>query len=518
MDASIFHNPILPGFYPDPSICRVAGDYYLVTSSFAYFPGVPIFYSKDLVNWEQIGHVLNRPSQLDLDGVGHSEGIFAPTIRYYQGTFYLITTNITKGGNFIVTATDPAGPWSDPYWLPDAPGIDPSLFFDDDGRAYYIGTRPAPEGEKYYGNWEIWLQELDLNEMVLTGEQYPLWRGALRNAIWPEGPHLYKIGKWYYLMIAEGGTDYHHAITIARSNGLKGPYQGNPANPILTHRHLGMAYPIVNVGHGDMVETQFGEWWMVALASRPYGGYYRNLGRETFLIPLHWEDEWPIASPGNGRIESTYPIPNLPIFTTSNVKRRDNFDSDQLDYIWNFIRTPREQFWTLTERRGYLRIKLKPAGINELANPAFIGRRQQHINFSAAIVMDFRPNNENETAGIALIQNNAFHFRFEYALRNGQNVIRLVQFTQGVETILTEKAFTVEHIYLKVTAHGQEYNFYYGPNAETGEILLENADGRILSTDIAGGFVGTYIGMFASSHGQESENKADFDWFDYTGE
>jgi xylan 1,4-beta-xylosidase len=155
LSTSIYHNPISPGFYPDPSICRVADDYYLVTSSFAYFPGVPIFHSKNLVNWEQIGHVLDRPSQLDLDGVGHSEGIFAPTIRYHQGVFYVITTNISKGGNFIVTTSDPAGPWSDPYWLPNAPGIDPSLFFDDDGRVYYIGTRPASEGEKYYGNWEI---------------------------------------------------------------------------------------------------------------------------------------------------------------------------------------------------------------------------------------------------------------------------------------------------------------------------------------------------------------------------
>jgi alpha-N-arabinofuranosidase len=514
---ALFNNPILPGFYPDPSICRVGNDYYLVTSSFAYFPGIPIFHSKDLVNWEQIGHVLDHPYQLNLDGVGHSEGIFAPTIRYRQGIFYVITTNITKGGNFIVTANDPAGPWSDPYWLPDALGIDPSLFFDDDGKAYYIGTRPAPEGEKYCGNWEIWLQDLDLVKMSLMGGKYPLWRGALRDVIWPEGPHLYQKDGWYYLMIAEGGTDYHHSVTIARSKGITGPYEGNPGNPILTHRHLGRGYPIVNTGHADLVETQYGEWWMVALASRPYGGYCRNLGRETFLIPVQWEDGWPIVSPGNGRIELTYPAPKLPELPISTAKSRDNFDSERLDYSWNFIRTPREQFWSLTERAGHLRIKLKPERINDLVNPGFIGRRQQHINFAVSTVMEFAPRNTEETAGIALIQSNEFHFRFEYTIWDGQNIIRLVQCKKGLETILAAKVFAAERIYLKVTALGQEYNFYYGSNEYEKGILIEKVDGRILSTDIAGGFVGTYIGLFASSNGRYSNNKADFDWFDYIG-
>jgi len=182
-----FQNPILPGFYPDPSICRVEEDYYLVTSTFSYFPGVPIFHSKDLINWKQIGHVLDRPSQLPLDALEQSEGVFAPTLRYNKGTFYMINTNVGAGGNFVVTATNPAGPWSEPYYL-DAPGIDPSLFFDEDGRAYYTGTRSASEGQKYDGNNEIFLQELDLTTMKLIGETLELWRGALRDAVWPEGP------------------------------------------------------------------------------------------------------------------------------------------------------------------------------------------------------------------------------------------------------------------------------------------------------------------------------------------
>ncbi|HHE72603.1 MAG TPA: glycoside hydrolase family 43 protein, partial [Chloroflexi bacterium] len=283
-----FRNPILSGFYPDPSICRVGDDYYLVNSSFEYFPGLPIFHSRDLVHWRQIGHVLDRPEQLNLDGVRPSGGLYAPTIRYHAGTFY-VTNTLVDGpgpkGNFIVTATDPAGPWSEPVWLDDAPGIDPSLFFDEDGRVWYVGNRHAFEGH-YPGHCEIWLQELDLENMTLVGERYLLWDGALKGAVYAEGPHLYRVNDHYYLMIAEGGTGHDHAVTIARSDSITGPYYPNPRNPILTHRHLGQDYPIVGTGHADLVETQYGEWWMVALAMRPYDGYFYNLGRETFLIPV----------------------------------------------------------------------------------------------------------------------------------------------------------------------------------------------------------------------------------------
>ncbi len=514
-----FSNPILPGFYPDPSICRVGEDYYLVTSTFCYFPGVPVFHSRDLVHWEQIGFSLNRPSQLDLDGVGHSEGIYAPTIRYHQGTFYLITTNITKGGNFLITADHPAGPWSDPYWLPDAPGIDPSLFFQEDGKAYYIGTRPIPEGPKYFGNWEIWLQELDLKKMKLIGGVHPLWRGAMRDVVWPEGPHLYCKDGWYYLMISEGGTDYHHSITVSRSRQITGPYEGNPGNPVLTHRQLGRDYPIQNVGHGDLVQTQNGEWWMVALGSRPYGGYYRNLGRETFLIPVVWEDNWPVISPGNGRVEFTYPLPDLPFQNVEPKEIRDDFTSESLGLFWQALRTPRNPFWSLKERPGHLRLFTKPEKLTELANPSFIGRRQQHIHFEAATVMEVQFHPE-ETAGLAVIQSNEFHFRFELATpfkMGKQNRIRLVKCEKGVETVLAEDVYPPARIYLKVKAVGQEYSFYYGNDGESYRALIENIDGRILSTDVAGGFVGTLIGLFASSNGNPPSGFADFDWFEYEG-
>lgn len=511
-----FQNPILPGFYPDPSICRVNDDYYLVTSTFVYFPGVPIFHSKDLVNWKQIGHVLDRPSQLPLDGQRQSRGIFAPTIRYNDGVFYMITTNVGEGGNFLVTATNPAGPWSDPYYL-DAPGIDPSLFFDDDGKAYYIGTRPAPEGEKYSGNWEAWLQELDLETMKLVGESYGLWRGALREAIWPEGPHIYKINGLYYIMIAEGGTGPDHAVSIARSNSITGPYVGNPANPILTHRHLGREYPVVNVGHCDFVETQNGEWWSVGLASRIYGGYYRNLGRETFLFPLIWENGWPIMCPGVGKLEMTYPVPNLPESKVLIPSACDNFDDDKLDLKWNLLRTPREEFYSLSERKGYLSLKLRPERITELVTPSFVGRRQQHIDFAASTLMEFTPNNENEAAGMVLLQSNEFNFSFVYTKKGEEKVIRLIKCAGGEEEILKELPVCASKLYLKVEAFGQDYSFYYGESSTDYKTLIENVDGRILSTDVAGGFVGTEMGLYASSNGTSSNNTAYFDWFEYVG-
>lgn len=534
----ILNNPIIPGFYPDPSICRVSDDYYMITSSFAYFPGIPIFHSKDLVNWKQIGHVLDRPSQLNLEGVGISGGIFAPTIRYNKGVFYIITTNIGNGGNFIVTATNPAGPWSDPYWIDNTPGIDPSLFFDDNNKVYYVGTAKAPNAAYDYDN-EIYCQELNLNNMKLVGERFGLWRGALKNTHCPEGPHLYKINNYYYLIIAEGGTEHFHAVTIARSKNISGPYEGFSGNPILTHRHLGKKYPISNVGHGDLIETQNGEWWIVFLGSRPYGGYYKNLGRETFLAPVEWEDDWPIISPGTGKVELEYEAPDLPYFEVKNLPTRDDFNNENLCFIWNCLRTPKEKFYSLTDRPGYLRLKLTPKRLVDIIDytssdsrydlkktPSFIGRRQQHINFNAISKMEFNPQNEFETAGLALIQNNNFQYRLEYSIENSKKIIRLmkcisksnINYTKydNIENRIIQKEFDSNILYLKISAVGQNYSFYYGDSLDNMEVLAENVDGRILSPDIAGGFVGTYIGMFASSNGTESDNIADFDWFDYS--
>jgi xylan 1,4-beta-xylosidase len=354
-------------------------------------------------------------------------------------------------------------------------------------------------------------------------------------------------------MVAEGGTEHYHSVTIARSKNIFGPYEANPGNPILTHRHLGKNYSITNIGHADIVETQNGEWYMVALGSRPYGGYYKNLTRETFLIPMDWENDWPIVSPGTGRVEFTYPVPNLPEYSVRKREVHDDFDNETLDYIWNSYHTPREEFWSLTERPGYLRLKVRPKNLIQVLemppyemkigpsarqrekiidNPSFIGRRQQHMDFNVNTKMEFNPKSENEAAGIALIQDNNHHFRFEYTIEDGKKVIRLVEHIakvdmdfaartfeyENIETKLAQEIFDSEVIYLKVTAKGQDYSFYYGNNLDNMKVLMENVDGRILCSEVAGGCSGTYIGMFASSNGEISNNVADFDYFEYKGQ
>lgn len=517
-----FRNPILPGFYPDPSICRVGEDYYMVTSSFEYYPGVPIFHSKDLIHWRQLGHVLDRPSQLNLDDTPSSRGIYAATIRYFNGMFYVVSTFVVSATgerrNFYVTAKDPEGTWSDPVWLPGAVGIDPSLFFDDDGKVYYTGNRKPPEGQQYEKHVEIWLQELDLEEKQLTGPTFSLWDGALKQIHATEGPHLYKINGYYYLVVAEGGTGHTHSTTIARSKTLTGPYEVAKTNPILTHRHLGRSYPIVNVGHSDFIETQNGEWYLVCLASRPYGGNYRNLGRETFLVPFVWEDGWPVVNPGKGIVEFELLSPNLPLRRWPSLAACDHFDAEILDYRWNFIRTPRGDFWSLSERPGHLRLRLKPETITQVANPSFIGRRQQHMNFAARTALEFTPLNEGEVAGLVLLQNEDYQYRLESALIDGEGILRLIKRAAGKdETLALRPHQATGRLYLMVEAIEQAYSFYFATNSEQWELLYDCADGRILSSDVAGGFTGAYLGMYASSNGQPSTNQADFDYFEYSG-
>jgi xylan 1,4-beta-xylosidase len=513
-----FSNPILSGFYPDPSICRVGEDYYLVTSTFEYFPGLPIFHSRDLVHWRQIGHVLDRPSQLPLDGIRPSGGLYAPTIRYHNGVFYVINTLVdgaTKSGNFIVTATDPAGPWSEPYWLDNAPGADPSLFFDEDGRVWYTGNWMARKSQ-FEGHTEVWLQELDLATMQLAGEPQVIWDGAVRRAVWAEASHIYKIDGRYYLLAAEGGTAHHHAVCVARSDTITGPYEGNRGNPILTHRHLGLDYPIVGTGHADLVDTPSGEWWMILLAMRPYGGYYYNLGRETFLAPVTWEEDWPIVSRGTGRVEFTYPLPDLPQHDWPAAPARDEFDQPTLAPQWFFLRTPRDDFWSLSDRSGWLKLRLRPERLAERVNPSFVGRRQQHIHFSAQTLMEFTPHTENECAGLALMQNDQFHFCF-VVTRTDRPVIRLIKREAGVEEILAERPIDPGRYYLKIEAHEQAYNFYAASEPDQWQTVAEKVDGRILSTPVAGGFVGAVIALYASSNGQPGMNHADYDWFEYVG-
>ena len=326
-----YQNPILPGFHPDPSICRVGDDFYLVTSSFEYFPGLPIYHSRDLVHWEQIGHCLTRDSQVHLvTGAPNCLNIYAPTIRYHDGLFYVIVTNVTgdNHGNFIITAKDPAGEWSDPIALP-FPGIDPSLFFDEDGKVYYLGTDGG-----------IYLSEMDITTGAAIGETHWLWQGTANN---PEGPHLYKINGMYYLLLAQGGTELCHMAVLARSESILGPYEPCPHNPILTN--IGQSLPIKAAGHADLVEDAEGNWWAVCLGIRPLAYPFRhNLGRETMLVPAKWENGWLYAGE-NGAV--------LPEFTVAHAPKAwaasgyvpgsavtDEFQGETLHPMWNLIYNP----------------------------------------------------------------------------------------------------------------------------------------------------------------------------------
>ena len=281
-----YQNPIIPGFHPDPSICRVGEDYYLVTSTFEYFPGVPIFHSRDLINWRQLGYCLTRESQLPLRNAWNSGGIFAPTIRHHDGVFYMITTNVSQGGHFLVTAPAPHGPWSEPVWL-EGKGFDPSLLFDDDGTVYF--THHQSEGITQY--------VVNPHSGERLSESRVIWGGY--NGFGAEGPHLYKLHGYYYLLIAEGGTEYGHMESIARSQSPWGPFEGCPHNPILSHRSQ-VYSPIQATGHGDMVQDQQGQWWMVFLGVRPVGyPHVYHLGRETFLTLVEWDaGGWPVVNHG----------------------------------------------------------------------------------------------------------------------------------------------------------------------------------------------------------------------------
>lgn len=517
----VLTNPLLPGFYPDPSVCRKGEDYYLVTSSFEYFPGIPIFHSRDFVHWHQIGHCLTRPQQLNLDHIKPSKGIYASAIRYREqdGLFYISSTLVKDPPyygniNFYITAKDPAGPWSDPVIIQGAESIDPTLFFDGD-RTYYLGNlRPFPQ-ELSREERSIWLQEMDLPSGRLIGQRWILRTdGALHGAVAPEGPHLYKIGGWYYLMIAEGGTDHNHSVTIFRSRQIEGPYEVNPRNPVLTHRNLRRDYPINSTGHADLIQLSNGEWWAVLLASRPDGGDYRNLGRETFAVPVIWEDEWPVFSPDTGHVEFTYPAPALPVCRWEEAPACDSFESSTLDLRWNLLRTPRREVYSLTQRPGWLRLFLSPFRLTDLENPAFIGRRQQHLSFAARLMMAFVPA-EGEAAGLAMLMNHEYHLALLRGQENGEGHVSLWRCFAGKSECLGRIPCEATHLWLRVTAYEQDYSFYMATEPEHWQPVCEHVCGTLLSKEVAGGFTGTYIGLYATSNHQPTTNYADFDWFEY---
>lgn len=528
-----YQNPIIPGFYPDPTICRVGEDYYLATSSFELFPALPVFHSRDLVHWKQLGYALDRTEQVYLDANLFSGGMMAPTLRWHNGTFYIICCNFADSGNFMITAKNPAGPWSEPMMLPEVDGIDATLFFDEDGTCYVASTAQFdfPEGREQ----AIWGAKFDVETGKLLSEKKILWRTALRGAPSPEAPHIYHIGDWYYLLTAEGGTEQYHSVVFGRCKEPLGSYAGCPANPVLTHRHLGKNYPIGNPGHADLVETQNGEWYAVLLASRLVDGFHKNLGRETYMVPVEWEDGWPVFSPGTGKVEWSYPVPNLPEDEAAEpLPEVDHFDSEKLAMYWNFWSTPYQDFWKVEDSclklktlprhlaRPLQKIDMSAAPVKRYDdNVSCLLRRQCQPNFDASCQLRFAAG-EGESAGLMLMQQCNHQLRVEKRVDEIRVVLAeckmdcppfLPMFVDTtVETVLTAAPCHAEEVTLRIAGEGQDLSVY------CNEDLLCRVDGRRINPEELGPMTGTMIGMFAATDGAEADNWAAFDWFSYTEE
>lgn len=535
---SEYTNPILAGFYPDPSICRVDDDYYLVNSTFAYYPGIPVFHSKDLVNWKLSGYVIDRPDELNYDSLGVSRGIFAPAIRYHDGLFYVTCTFVDGGGNFVCTAKNPAGPWSKPVWLPQVSGIDPSLFFDDNGKAYLVFNSIAPDNKPLYqGHRTIRIREFDYVGLHVLDEEKIIVNGGtnIKNKpVWIEGPHVFKVRDRYYLIAAEGGTAENHSEVVFRSENIDGPYVPYEDNPILTQRDLNpdRKNPVTCTGHADLVETQASTWWAVFLGCRPYADDSYNTGRETFLAPVTWKNDWPIILPHGDAVKYFYQRPLPPVSSdeqssySGNFKFRDDFDSDSLNLVWEFLRAPIENWYNLRDRKGYLTLQLRPETCSGKNNPSFIAHRQEHMASTASTAFQFLPKAENKKAGLIIFQNESHFYFLCKSLEEGKPAVQLYRSIDSDSSktemeLIASRELSPDRrnseLNLEIVAKGAYYSFSYGFKNDRWISLGDSVDAAFLSTKTAGGFVGCMFGLYATSMGKLSGNKAEFDWFRYIG-
>lgn len=505
-----FSNPILSGYHPDPSICRVGDDYYLVNSTFIWYPGIPIYHSKDLVNWELIGHGIHRPDQISLDGLQDRLGIYAVTIRHHDGLFYLITTCVACDGNFYITAEDPAGPWSDPVWIDNSPGIDPSLMWDEDGTCYYTG-HTSIDPKQWPTQCGIWTQELDLEQKKLVGRREIFTYGHANNASYTEGAHLYKINGKYLLMASEGGTGQYHSLSVHHSDSIWGPYVADYINPVISHRHLGRDYPIQAIGHGDLVETQNGEWWCVTLGKRQIDGK-TTLGRETFLSKVNFEGQTPIFNKGEGKVLQSQGRPNLPWTPLKQRAAQDEFSNNELDLIWCTIRTPREKYYHLSN--DHLSLKVRPQMIDELEHSSIVMQRIEHHQFEASTKMSFKTKKENEKAGLIIYRAAENH----YQLMKKGSTIQLIKTFRGEATVVETVPYKSNEVFFTAKGNGLDVEFYFGRSFDKMEPIGGKQSLEVIADGNGNFFHGPGIGMYATSCGETSKSEAQFDWFKYQGE
>jgi xylan 1,4-beta-xylosidase len=437
---------------------------------------------------------------LPLGGATASGGVWAPTLRHHAGIFYLTTTNVTQGGNFIVTASAPEGPWSEPIYVAQ-PGIDPSLFFDEDGSVLYT---TAHDG--------AFQSRIDVRTGQLLGEPQRVWSGT--GGQYPEGPHLYRRGAYYYLLLSEGGTEYGHMITLSRSRSPWGPFEPCPRNPLLSHRSR--QSPIQGLGHADLVESASGEWFAVALGFRP-NGYppCYHLGRETFLCPVSWADDgFPVfADHGQLALEEETTLELRPFAAAS---QRDDFDTSELPLHYNYLRNPEPSSYSLTERPGYLRLRGAEAGLSDVASPTWVGRRQCHFAVRVMVRLEFVARAENEEAGLCVRMNEQHHYEQFLTRRNGRACVVL---RRRIGSLCAEVACEpltskAPSCVLVIDAQRDEYVFSQGED-ESQLRVLGAAETRYLSTEVAGGFTGVYFGMYATGNDAACAEPADFDWLEY---
>ncbi len=533
LNAQTFKNPILAGGYPDPSICRVGNEFIMVNSSFEYFPALPIHKSKDLVNWELAGHGLNRleqvSGQINLIDVQSNGGIHAPTIRFHNGKYHIITTNVyydeikqrATATNFIITSSKPEGPWSNPIIIKGAPGIDPDIFFDDDGRVWYTGNH-QPLDPTFNGETEIWMQELDPNSFQLIGQRFFVWRGAC-GGVWAEGPHIYKKDGNYYLLIAEGGTSFNHSIMVAVSDTITGPYVSNERNPIFSSRHLSYDNWVHSTGHGDLVELEDGRWYVMMLGVRGDVKRKSNMGRETFIAPVSWEIEpydwkekkivWPVIAPQTGKILKNNPM----IFSETTPNKEtyfvDNFNDTNLGLAWNRRRAPMQKMIDLASNSGSLRLYTNHNKLQERKRANFTGIKQTESDFSFETKMTFSPASDSDEAGIAIVQkDNNF---LSLTLKQSSDDIALeLKLMNEIQTSIASKKIDYNSklpIQLKVESFNNKYHFYYALENQKFQLLAEAAANHLLSH----GYTGAHIGLYATSNGQMSTGYVDFDRVEY---
>lgn len=512
-----YQNPVLAGFYPDPSIVRVGQDFYMTNSTFGYFPGLPVWHSRDLVNWRKIGNAISRHDQMPYAGVHLGRGgLYAATIEYHNGRFLIVNTCVACGGNFVVTATDPAGPWSDPIWVPQVGGIDPQIYFEGD-RAWMVNHN-GPEGEKLYnGHSAIWIREIDPDTFQPVGPRKMLVDGGVDITQEPgyvEGPHIFKRGDWYYLSAAEGGTGGQHRQVVWRSRDVMGPYASHPNNPVLTQRFLARdrPNPVNAAGHADMVDDGNGNWWAVFLATRTYNGYLFNTGRETWLLPIEWRDGWPWILDHDEAVPYLADRPALaddgpldrPV--TGNFTIRDEFQGSELDNDWLFARAPQTPWWDLVD--GRLEVTPRADRLGSSGQPSFIGRRLQHTRMSAVTRMTFAPDDAGDEAGLMVAQHDESYYALglSQADERDSKTLTLRRKTRDSQAahgeIIASEALWLEDgdpIYLKVDVDGPTAAFSYSLDGESFETIADGLDASILASPKAGGFVGALAGVYAET-------------------